>query len=140
MKPTRDPWYLAWIRTLPCLVCGSTKGIEASHTGPRGLGQKSSDTSAIPLCYQHHRTGTDSYHKLGARRFAQVHNLNIPVIVRRLNLKPVIRIESGTFVGYLEDRQYVLGRTRAGVKTAVRTMVRICSEDRMDRLRERASA
>jgi hypothetical protein len=96
MKPTRDPWYLAWIRTLPCLVCGSTKGIEASHTCPRGLGQKSSDTSTIPLCYQHHGTGTDSYHKLGARRFALVHNLDVPVIVRRLNLKPVIRIESDT--------------------------------------------
>jgi hypothetical protein len=75
------------------------------------MAQLSSDTSAIPLCYQHPRTGTDSYHKLGARRFALVHNLDMPVIVRRLNLKPVIRIESGTFVGYLEDRQHVLGRT-----------------------------
>jgi hypothetical protein len=26
MKPTWNPKYLAWIRTLPCLVCGRTKG------------------------------------------------------------------------------------------------------------------
>ena len=140
MKPTRDARYLAWIRTLPCLVCGATRGIEASHTGPRGLGQKSPDTSAIPLCHQHHRTGSDSYHRLGARRFAQVHNLDIPVIVRLLNLKPVIRIESSAFVGYLDDRRYVLGAAREGIQTAVRKMVRICGEDRMDRLRERISA
>ena len=52
MKPQRDPRYLAWIRTQPCVVCGSARGIEASHTGPHGLGQKSPDTSAIPLCYR----------------------------------------------------------------------------------------
>jgi hypothetical protein len=64
MKPMRDRRYLAWIRTLPCVVCGSTRRIEASHTGPHGLGQKSPDSSAIPLCYRHHRTGPDSYHRL----------------------------------------------------------------------------
>jgi hypothetical protein len=31
-----------------------------------GIIQKSSD-SAIPLCARHHRTGDDSYHKLGPR-------------------------------------------------------------------------
>jgi len=140
MKPKRDSRYLAWIRTLPCVVCGSARGIEASHTGPRGLGQKSPDSSAIPLCVPHHRTGRDSYHKLGARRFAELHGLDIPALVRRLNLKPVIRVESGAFVGYLEDRQYVLGKTQAGVEFAVRKMVRICGEDRVDQLRERISA
>jgi len=140
MKPTRDPLYLAWIRSLPCLVCGATRGIEASHTGPRGLGQKSADTSAVPLCAPHHRTRKDSYHKLGARRFSQVHNLDIPAIVEQLNLKPVIRIEAGAFVGYLEGRQYNLATINAGVTTAVRKMVRICTEDRVDRLRERISA
>ena len=100
MKPTRDSKYLAWIRTLPCVVCGCARGIEASHTGPHGLGQKSPDSSAIPLCYRHHRTGKDSYHKLGPQKFAQAHDLDIPAIVRRLNTKPMIRIEAGAFVGY----------------------------------------
>ena len=130
MKPQRNPRYLAWIRTHPCLVCGSKRGIEAAHTGPHGLGQKSPDSSVIPLCAKHHRTGNDSYHRLGPRRFAELHNLDIPAIVRRLNTKPVIRVEAGGFVGYLEDQQYWLGPTAEGIGPAVRKMVRFCGEDR----------
>lgn len=130
MKPKRDSRYLAWIRTLPCVVCGSARGIEASHTGPHGLGQKSSDFSAIPLCYRHHRTGKDSYHRLGPQKFSQMHSLDIPAIVRKLNIKPVIRIEAGVFVGYLEDQQYRLGPTSEGILPAVRKMVRLSGEDR----------
>jgi hypothetical protein len=132
VKPQRNPRYLAWIRTQPCVVCGARRGIEASHTGPHGLGQKSSDTSAIPLCVRHHRTGNESYHRLGSRRFAQVHQLDIPAIVRRLNTKPVIRVEAGAFVGYLESQQYWLGPTRDGIEPAVRKMVRLCAEDRLN--------
>jgi hypothetical protein len=139
MKPKRDPMYLAWIRTLACVVCGSTRGIEASHTGPHGLGQKSSDFSAIPLCYKHHRTGKDSYHRLGPQKFAQTHDLDILKIVARLNTKPVIRIEGGNFVGYLENQQYPLGPTREGISPAVRKMIRFSSEDRLNTpLRENA--
>src|SRR5712691_3617244 len=108
MKPQRSSPYLAWIRTQPCVVCRATRWIEAAHTGPHGLGQKSPDSSAIPLCTKHHRTGKDSYHKLGPRKFAQIHNLDIPTIVRKLNMKPTIRVEAGWFVTYLEDQQYVL--------------------------------
>ena len=71
MKPQRSPRYLAWIRTQPCGVCGSTRRIEASHTGPHGIGQKSPDTSAIPLCAKHHRTGPESYHRLGPKKFSR---------------------------------------------------------------------
>jgi hypothetical protein len=101
-----------------------------SHTGPHGLGQKSPDSSAIPLCYRHHRTGPDSYHRLGPREFAKVHNVDIPAMVRRLNSKPVIRVEAGAFVGYFEQRQYRLGPTKEGILSAVRKMVRLCAEDR----------
>ncbi len=132
MKPQRDSRYLAWIRTLPCVVCGCTRGIEASHTGPHGLGQKSSDFSAVPLCYRHHRTGKDSYHKLGPQKFAQTHDLDIPSIVRRLNTKPMIRIESGAFVGYLESQQYRLGPTGEGIVPAVRKMIKLAAEDRLN--------
>jgi hypothetical protein len=124
-RPVRNQKYLAWIRTLPCLVCGARRGIEASHTGPHGLGQKSPDTSAIPLCTRHHRTGNDSYHKLGPRKFAEVHCLDIPAIVRRLNLKPLIRVESGTFIGYLEGEQYLLGGVEAGIVSAISAMMRL---------------
>jgi hypothetical protein len=132
MKPTRDTRYLAWIRALPCAVCGATCGIEASHTGPHGLGQKAPDSSAIPLCYRHHRTGNDSYHRLGPQKFSKVHHLDIPALVRRLNTKPIIRVEAGAFVGYLESQQYRLGSTREGIQPAVRKMVRLCTEDRLN--------
>ena len=131
MRPARHPKYLAWIRTQPCVVCGARRGIEASHTGPHGLGQKSPDTSAIPLCVRHHRTGNDSYHRLGPFKFAQAHDLDIPAMVRRLNTKPVIRVEAGGFVGYLEDQKYVLGTTAQGIGSAVRKMIRFCGEDRL---------
>jgi hypothetical protein len=131
MKPPRNRLYLAWIRTLPCLVCGLTRGIEASHTGPHGLGQKSSDYSAIPLCIQHHRTGNDSYHRLGPRSFAEIHNLDIRAIVNRLNLKPVVRLEAGWFVAHLEGERYQLGKISDGFPPALRRMREVCGRDRL---------
>ena len=131
MKPPRNPKYLAWIRTQPCLVCGSTRWIEAAHTGPHGLGQKSPDTSAVPLCAKHHRTGNDSYHRLGPRRFSEVHNLDLIEIVRRLNIKPIVRIQRGEFVAHLEGCQYKLGKAESGVASALRVLWRVCAEDRL---------
>src|SRR6266478_5391723 len=127
-KPVRNPKYLAWIRTQSCVVCGASRGIEASHTGPHGLGQKSPDSSAIPLCARHHRTGNDSYHKLGPRKFSQVHGLDIPEIVRRLRRKPMIRIEAGMFVGFIDDEPYVLGDIGNGIMPAVQKMIKLQRE------------
>lgn len=76
-KPVRDPKYLAFVRKLCCVVCGSYRLVEAAHFGPHGIGQKSSDLEALPLCLRCHRTGPQSYHTLGARRFVDVHNLNV---------------------------------------------------------------
>ena len=61
-------------------------------------------------------------HKLGPRRFAEVHRLNIPVTVARLSAKLVIRVESGTFVGRFGDQEYELGSTGAGLARAIRRM------------------
>jgi hypothetical protein len=131
VKPQRNAQYLAWIRTLPCVVCGSTRGIEASHTGPHGLGQKSSDYSAIPLCVKHHRTGSDSYHRLGQRRFSALHKLDIRAIVCRLTLKPLVRLEAGCFVAHLEGERYVLGKISNGFATALHRMREACGRERM---------
>jgi hypothetical protein len=49
------------------------------------MGQKSSDFSAIPLCAAHHRENPDSYHRLGERWFAQVHQIRLPELVQALN-------------------------------------------------------
>ena len=88
----RSPDYLAWIRTLGCAVCSRAGGgsivIEAAHTnslGVRGMGQKTSDFSAIPLCPAHHRQNLDSYHRLGERRFEQEHRIDLQALVGALN-------------------------------------------------------
>jgi len=128
VRPQRNPRYLAWIRTQPCCVCGSTRGIEASHTGPHGIGQKSPDSSAIPLCARHHRTGNDSYHRLGPRRFSEKHNLDILSIVRMLNSKPSIRVEEGWFVTYLDNRRYILGKVDAGLGPVIRDALQLRRE------------
>jgi len=90
--PERSPEYLAWIRTLGCVICSRVDGgftvIEAAHTnalGCRGLSEKSSDFSAIPLCARHHREDSDSYHRLGERGFARKHRLDLRQMVRGLN-------------------------------------------------------
>lgn len=75
---------MRWIKTLPCAICGR-RGVEAAHTGPRGLGQKSPDESCIPLCAEHHRTGRDAIHVLGPRQFDEYHGIVVVDLVRRLN-------------------------------------------------------
>ena len=128
MKPVRNPGYLRWIRTLPCAVCRTTRAVEAAHTGPHGISQKSSDLSAIPLCARHHRTGDDSYHRLGPRRFAEVRQVNVQAIVARFSAKPFIRVESGVFVGRFGEQEYALGSTEAGLARAIRRMSQLRRE------------
>ena len=89
--PERSPEYLAWIRTLPCVVCLRVSGwatvVEAAHTnalGPRGMSQKASDFSAIPLCSGHHRRTLDSYHRLGEPEFSRTHGIDLEGLVQAL--------------------------------------------------------
>ena len=131
MKPTRNLKYLAWIRTLPCLVCGRTTGVEAAHTGPHGMAQKSPDTSAIPLCARHHRTGRDSYHRLGPRAFERHHHFDIRAVVACLTANPSIRIEGGSFVGRYGDEDYVLGPVEFGLPAAIHQILTIKRDDRV---------
>jgi hypothetical protein len=56
--------YLAKVRALPCLVCGKRPSEAHHHTGRRGMGQKSSDSDAMPLCHECHM----AFHN-GAGRF-----------------------------------------------------------------------
>jgi len=51
-----------------------------------------------------------------------VHQLNIQVIVARLSAKPRIRVASGSFVARVDNQEYVLGSTEAGVAQAIRRM------------------
>lgn len=56
--------HLAWIRTLPCLVCVDNISTEAAHIRygcpeqqkrPTGLGERPDDKWTVPLCGRHHR-------------------------------------------------------------------------------------
>ncbi len=56
--------HLAFIRTLPCLVCGDNTSTEAAHirmAEPRagksstGMAEKPHDRFTVPLCGKHHR-------------------------------------------------------------------------------------
>lgn len=85
MKSLRIKSYLSWIRSQACICCGRHNHIEAAHVGMHGLGQKSPDSMTIPLCPLHHRTGNDSYHRLGPVRFAEKWNLDIGKLVEQLN-------------------------------------------------------
>jgi len=85
----------------------------------------------VPLCAKHHRTGNDSYHRLGPRKFGEAHNLDLVAIVRRLNLKPIVRIQDGEFVAQLDGCQYRLGRTESGIAVALRNLWTLCRENRL---------
>jgi hypothetical protein len=53
--------HLAWVRSLGCAVqCHECNGVIQAHhllkpwSGERGMGMKSNDRNAIPLCFRHH--------------------------------------------------------------------------------------
>jgi hypothetical protein len=78
--------------------------------------------AATLLCVRQHRTGGDSYRKLGPRKFAEVHQLNIRAIVARMSAKAFIRVGSGTFVGRFGGQEYALGSTEIPVARAIRRL------------------
>ena len=98
-KTGKDPAYLKWIRTLPCVCCRwpifwetlhvqprESGRIEAAHVGGRGLSQKCNDRETIPLCRWHHRTGPESHHR-AAKRFWEIWAIDKTELIRKLNEK-----------------------------------------------------
>lgn len=49
-----DRAYLAWIRSLPCLVCGRGPSNAHHSNFGKGMGQRSHDHTAVPLCHKDH--------------------------------------------------------------------------------------
>jgi hypothetical protein len=71
-------------------VSGGSTVVEAAHTnalGTRGLGQKTTDFSAIPLCSKHHRENLDSYDVLGQGEFSHEHGIDLKELVLRLQCR-----------------------------------------------------
>lgn len=87
--PARSWKYKAWIRSLPCCCCGSTRDVEAAHTGDDGgMSQKSSDYSCVPCCTDCHTMAPDSHHRDRAafeQRVESAQGCTVQDLVRRLN-------------------------------------------------------
>jgi hypothetical protein len=78
-----DDSYLAYIRQQRCCICGKTP-VEAAHLrigsindGKRytGMGEKSSDRWALPLCFDHHR-GPKGQHSMNELEFWASHGID----------------------------------------------------------------
>ncbi|MDR5867944.1 DUF968 domain-containing protein [Halomonas koreensis] len=74
----RSEVYLAWVRTLPCSVCGATGGVAAHHLvgmyGLSGMGLKAPDSFVMPACdpiYGHVRDCHQQIHSNKALRDRQ---------------------------------------------------------------------
>jgi len=97
----RDFAYLAWVKTQQCIVCETRHQLQlgttyAHHAGPRGIRQKASDRTAIPLCWRHHdRNSSASVHSLG-KRFWVTYGLERGNVIEELNAR---------FDGEMEWRQ-----------------------------------
>lgn len=90
--PVRDPKYLAWIRTFPCIVCFSMRHAEPCHTpGEKGTSQKDNDRRTVPMCARHHR----EQHQKGWRRFLQKYDLDLEFWIDLLSTKPNIENVGG---------------------------------------------
>ena len=55
--------HMAWVKTLPCAICGKPGPSDAHHVfHDRGSARKVSDWFVIPLCKSHHQEGPDAIH------------------------------------------------------------------------------
>lgn len=77
-KRWRSEQYLAFVRSLPCCVCGATEGVAAHHiTGMyqlSGTGLKPADSYTMPACdpiYKHSRDCHQQIHAIKALRDQQ---------------------------------------------------------------------
>jgi hypothetical protein len=83
-KPRRGPdkaeSYRVWIRQQASVVSGSTRYIEAAHTGPHGISQKSSGYTCIPLTHEEHM----ELHRTGPAKFQAKYNIDFAIVIEAL--------------------------------------------------------
>jgi len=82
-----DKPYLAFVRRQPCMICGTTRAVEAAHVrcgypeaGWRstGMQEKPNDRRTLPLCADHHREGPKAQHRAGERQWWAAHGIYPP--------------------------------------------------------------
>ena len=92
-KPFRSEKYLKWIRSTPCMVCGTDQGIQPHHLighGTKGGSLKSDDRLVMPLCAKHHHelhhNGHATFDKKHSRMGdpAQIYFVNLTIGRARL--------------------------------------------------------
>ena len=74
----RNPAYVAFVRTMPCLVCWRMPA-EAAHVRSRGAGGNDVG-NVVPLCHEHHM----EQHTIGIRSFEQRHHVELAVVASAL--------------------------------------------------------
>jgi hypothetical protein len=93
---THDPGHLAFVRALPCVVCGNNIETEAAHirfgdisAAKRfvGKGEKPDDKWTLPLCGTHHA----EQHKIGEDEFWRKYGID------PLKVAAFLAINSGDF-------------------------------------------
>ncbi len=86
----RDPEYLTWIRSRPCVVSGEYSQewrgyvVEAHHvrkSGHGGTGTKPDDSRAVPLRRIYHM----EYHDIGKEAFELKYGIELEVVIDSLN-------------------------------------------------------
>ncbi|HLG97104.1 MAG TPA: hypothetical protein VKX49_12395 [Bryobacteraceae bacterium] len=92
------------------------------------MAQKASDFRTVPLCLKHHRTGNDSLHKLGRRRFEERFGVDLLKQAERLASKIQVRVENGHYVGYLENEAIPLSPVERGIPAMIKLAVGIAKE------------
>jgi len=80
VRPVEDSAYLRFIRLFPCVCCGTARRVEAAHIGPRGLSQRTSDFTALPICGKCHREGPTALHRVGPEAFQSIHGLDFAAL------------------------------------------------------------
>jgi len=150
MPPVRSSEHLAFVRTLPCLVCGRTPSDAAHFPGVRGMAQKRSDLETGPLCRIHHA----EQHRIGWPRFIQTYELDVKAILAELREKPRIEVIWGLLRLYprkvwsprtyikvyratYRGEEFELLPVEAGLQPSIECAFQVCGEYLRDQLREK---
>ena len=78
-KPTtwKSTKYEAYIRSIPCLLCGYPSECHHVDMGKSGMGKKAPSSHCIPLCRLHHA----ELHHYGQATFFLNHNINVERLI-----------------------------------------------------------
>jgi hypothetical protein len=103
-----DAAHLAFVRSQPCVICKTTRQIEAAHVRmgciaigkeATGLQEKPSDCWTVSLCAYHHRTGALAQHKIAEADFWKLHGRN------PFQIAAALWVESGGAARALEPKR-----------------------------------